>query len=238
MKVSVIVFLVSILKLSAFFLQVHHRKGIYVPVLRSTSEERITTATELLQGDSNISILRVANFIADVETTVKDRELEFKQKELEFKQRELEFKQREFDILTTAQQKEFEVENLKMQVLQAEKDIMAMKQTLTARGLLEYLLKAAKLEMGLKGNFNAADTSNALQNIQQGKVLAWRSKCLLDCANTSGIDIYTVYSELSQEIHGTPWSGPSLRVKKEVMHAKTFEFIICLAKQLGFDIEA
>ena len=105
------------------------------------------------------------------------------------KDRELEFKQREFDILTTAQQKEFEVENLKTQVLQAEKDIIMamMKQTLTTRGRLEYLLKAAKLEMGLKGKFNAADTFNALQNIQPGTVLAWRSKCLLDCANTSGI---------------------------------------------------
>jgi hypothetical protein len=85
MKVSVIVFLVSILILSAFFRHVHHREGIYVPVLRSTSEERITNATELLQGDSNISIWRVANFIADVETTAKDKELEFKQRELEFK---------------------------------------------------------------------------------------------------------------------------------------------------------
>jgi len=59
----------------------------------------------------------------------------------------------------------------------------------------------------------------------------------LNCAASSGIGVYEIYGELSNEIHGAPWAGPSLKILSSKMSEKTLAFIKCLAADMNFDIE-
>ena len=43
-------------------------------------------------------------------------------------------------------------------------------------------------------------------------------------------------SELCNEIHGAPWSGPSLKVYGKFMKKDTLTFIRCLAKDMSFNL--
>jgi len=56
---------------------------------------------------------------------------------------------------------------LELQLLIVNKELLQSKQAVTSRGILEYFLKGAQLELGIKGNFNAAAVCDALKKKQK-----------------------------------------------------------------------
>ena len=72
---------------------------------------------------------------------------------------------------------------------------------------------------------------------ESGQKLGPKSQILVNCAKAAGVNLYTVYAELSDEIHGHSWAGPSLRVVSKSMKEATLRFVICLAQCLDFSIE-
>ena len=62
------------------------------------------------------------------------------------------------------------------------------------------------------------------------------SKALVKCQGTEDIDLYKIYRELSSEIHGAPWSGPSLRVASKHMSKQAHKVIRCLADAMFIDV--
>jgi hypothetical protein len=59
-----------------------------------------------------------------------------------------------------------EQQKLKSEIQNLERNLLVSKGAATCRGIFEFVLKAAKEELQLKGNFNAAIVCNTLQ--QQG----------------------------------------------------------------------
>ena len=49
-------------------------------------------------------------------------------------------------------------------------------------------------------------------------------------------DLYAIYGQLSEAIHGQPWVGPAVRVNSS-LDPKTRTFIENIAKDLGIKIE-
>ena len=49
-------------------------------------------------------------------------------------------------------------------------------------------------------------------------------------------DLYKIYGELSNLIHGAPWSGPSLKIFPKNMTNDALELVRCLANDLDLEI--
>ena len=66
-----------------------------------------------------------------------------------------------------------------------------------------------------------------------------KTQKLINCHKSldSSQSIYDMYGELSKEIHGKSWSGPSLRVYSGSMDINIFKYIQCLSSYLGFVVE-
>lgn len=69
-----------------------------------------------------------------------------------------------------------------------------------------------------------------------GEVVGTKTGTLLKCSSGINNDLYDIFGELSLEIHGAPWSGPSVNVKSTLMSKEGKELIICLAKSLSFGV--
>ena len=50
-------------------------------------------------------------------------------------------------------------------------------------------------------------------------------------------DLYDIYGEFSDDIHGAPWNGPSILVNRTRMSDIAFNFISCLAASVGLECE-
>ena len=64
-------------------------------------------------------------------------------------------------------------------------------------------------------------------------VLQPNSQLLVKCAGSIE-DLYEVYGILCNEIHGHPWSGPSLKISS-ILPPDIINFIKCLSLTLRFD---
>lgn len=57
----------------------------------------------------------------------------------------------------------------------------------------------------------------------------------MDC--TDEVDkLYGYFGELSDRIHGGPWSFPSLKVTKQNMTAGCYNMVVCLAAKIKMEV--
>ena len=61
------------------------------------------------------------------------------------------------------------------------------------------------------------------------------SKALVKC-QSADVNLYKIYGELSIDIHGAPWSGPSLRVASHHMSKQAHNVILCLADAMFINV--
>jgi len=195
-----------------------------------TNNPSVMTAA-LMTMESEIKNLQVQK---DLE--IKNAKLEINNVKLEMKNENLAMKNQNLMELNT---KDLELKEMAVKISYFEKTLLESKQTATARGIFEFFLKECKIELGKTGAFNAKEVCIAIQSTAANdpQKLGPKSRILWNCATATNATLYEVYGELSDNIHGQPWSGPSLRVASKNMSKVTFELIRSLAKQLHFVID-
>ena len=92
------------------------------------------------------------------------------------------------------------------------------KDLLSSRGIFETALKLAAAELGLRGNFNAAETIKRIQSNGRGR---WRNvlvdatkKCFPGQAVRDTLD--QNYRTLSEDIHGQPWTINAVQLSDQL----------------------
>jgi hypothetical protein len=167
------------------------------------------TKRELEVKDKELELkLEVKDKELELKLEVKDKELEVKDKELELK---LEIKKRELEV------KDKELENLRTHLRFAEKEKLRANGLMTSRGIFERrIYEVASIDYGeKKKKTNVTEIcrkldSSTLSELLIDKPLAHRLK---DDASRCGVSrLADIYAKLSDEIHGYPWSGESVKV--------------------------
>ena len=142
--------------------------------------------------------------------------------------------------------RDHEIELLRREIVFLEADALSAKGLLTSRGIFEHALTTVHKEMGLRGHFNASST---IQNMFSPVQVVGKAKELLDiyrkCCPTQVDSLHSdaqkfyldLYSVLSSEIHGYPWSGPGVVVHAHLsLHPGAECVITGLASRLSLDV--
>ena len=84
------------------------------------------------------------------------------------------------ELSLTKENAKSEIKCLEMELVQVNKELLQSKQAVTSRGILEHFLKGSQIELGLKGNFNAAAVCEALK---KHKVIVLYAMLLIGFSN-------------------------------------------------------
>lgn len=181
---------------------------------------------------------------AEKQQLLQQKESELQQKELELQQKELEKENAELQLTLKLEKEKAELQVKLKEVQRAglEKELLGLQGLLTARGVIERVAQKAWEELKSqqlgKGTFNCQQTFNLLRKaeINKNTVGPW-SDILKDAA--LGCDppqfefnrtLSTCYMELSNEIHGQPWSGPGVRLSPRLTtHSRCIVEKLCQA---------
>jgi len=86
----------------------------------------------------------------------------------------------EKELALTKENAKSEIKCLEMELVHVNKELLQSKQAVTSRGILEHFLKGSQIELGLKGNFNAAAVCEALK---KHKVIVLYAMLLIGFSN-------------------------------------------------------
>ena len=108
-------------------------------------------------------------------------------------------------------------------MLKKDKELLGAKGLLTARGIFEFYIHQCFDELQKLGlttereKLKVSHTINKLDNLKIQAKLLPDGKCrrLLKAADDCNVKILSVYETLCKDIHGSPWSGPGVRVNNE-----------------------
>ena len=84
------------------------------------------------------------------------------------------------ELAMTKENAKSEIKCLEMELVQVNKELLQSKQAVASRGILEHFLKGSQIELGLKGNFNAAAVCEALK---KHKVIVLYAMLLIGFSN-------------------------------------------------------
>ena len=113
---------------------------------------------------------------------------------------------------------------------------------LTARGIYEQQLLKCLVEMkrlklcSSNMNFNATGVIMKIMELQANLPEGGPSVRLVKKAAECKSDLITLFSTLSKEIHGAPWSGPGIKVHLSQLRKEDQCLIQYLADDLGLEL--
>jgi hypothetical protein len=209
------------------------KKGFEQKLIEKDFEKKL----ELLQKEreKDIELLK-KDKDKDIELLKKDKDMLKKDKDNDIellkkdKDKDIELlkkdKDNELAIEKIISQKEIEIKNIQLE--QKEKELLGAKGLLTARGIFEFYIHQCFDELQKLGlanereKFKVSHTINKLNKPEiQAKMLP-NGKCrkLLKAADDCNVEIHSVYATLSNDIHGSPWNGPGVRVNSENLPQK------------------
>ena len=121
--------------------------------------------------------------------------------------------------------------------------MLGMKGLLTSRGIFENYLNTCMIEMKNasllkpKTKFNAALIIEKLNS--EEKLLPESGCCrkLLYEVASCGADLSDVYNSLSTEIHGAPWSGPSVRMYSSELRKESICILRFIASEMLLEVQ-
>lgn len=135
-------------------------------------------------------------------------------------------------------QSDSEVVNLRKQLLQ-EKGIMS------SRGIAEFYFEQCFQELGRLGLVKI--DKKWTMNDKIGIIMSYKEKCPENAFSTRKLhdqlekcnceELIGLYSELSHEIHGRPWSGESVKVMAEYLSRKYYCMIEFFASELKLSVD-
>ena len=205
--------------------------------------------------------------IKDKDVVGKEKEQLFKEKEQLFKEKEQLFNKRleDKDVLGKEKEQLFnkrledkdvlgkEIEQLfkekeqlfnklleakEVSINEKELESMTSKGLLTARGILEAMLRKCLIEMkvlGLVKETEKDNMTNIIQHLtQKEKHFPETSKCylLVQSAKRCGCDLQSLYVTLCSSIHGAPWYGSSIKIFSKALREED----TCLLKAIADDM--
>jgi len=121
---------------------------------------------------------------------------------------------------------------------QKELESMTSKGVMTARGILEAMLRKCLVEMkvlGLVKETEKVNITNIIQHLtQKEKHFPETSKCylLVQSAKRCGCDLQSLYLTLCNSIHGAPWYGSSIKIFSKALREED----TCLLKAIADDM--
>ncbi len=121
--------------------------------------------------------------------------------------------------------------------------MLGMKGLLTSRGIFENYLNTCMIEMKnanlLKSTtrFNAALIIEKLNSEEKRLPESGYCRRLLDEVANCGADLNDVYNSLSTEIHGAPWSGPSVRIYSSDLRKESTCILRFIASEMLLEVE-
>ena len=154
-----------------------------------------------------------------------------KQSEVAMKQSEVAIEAKDVAI----EAKDDLIRNLQQQLLMS-------RGLLTARGIYEQQLLKCLVEMkrlklcSSNMNFNATGVIMKIVELQANLPKGGPSARLAKKAAECKCDLTTLFSTLSKEIHGAPWSGPGIKVHMTQLKKEDQCLIQYLADDLGLEL--
>jgi regulator of protease activity HflC (stomatin/prohibitin superfamily) len=125
-----------------------------VSVLEAELERKFAEA----ELERKVSVLE-----AELERKVAEAELERKVAEAELERKVVEAEAERKVAEAKLEGKMKEVENLNSFLVLKERDLLMASEAVTSRGILEFYLKECAVELGVKGNFNAAKVCDEIK---------------------------------------------------------------------------
>ena len=151
------------------------------------------------------------------------------------KQNEATLKHNEATMKQSDVAKDELIRNLQQQLLMS-------RGLLTARGIYEQQLLKCLVEMkrlklcSSNMNFNATGVIMKIVELQANLPKGGPSARLAKKAAECKCDLTTLFSTLSKEIHGAPWSGPGIKVHLTQLRKEDQCLIQYLADDLGLEL--
>ena len=130
------------------------------------------------------------------------------------------------------------LEAKEVSINEKELENMTSKGLLTARGILEAMLRKCLIEMkvlGLVKETEKDNMTNIIQHLtQKEKHFPETSKCylLVQSAKRCGCDLQSLYVTLCSSIHGAPWYGSSIKIFSKALREED----TCLLKAIADDM--
>ena len=130
------------------------------------------------------------------------------------------------------------LEAKEVSINEKEKESMTSKGLLTARGILEAMLRKCLIEMKVLGLVKETEKDNMTNIIQhltkKEKHFPETSKCylLVQSAKKCGCDLQSLYVTLCSSIHGAPWYGSSIKIFSKALREED----TCLLKAIADDM--
>jgi hypothetical protein len=153
--------------------------------------------------------------------------------------------EKEIEILNKVKdhEKEIEILNKDNLINNLSRELLESKSSCTSRGILEYYLKAAFSELGLKGTYNSRTVCDSLisHRLTESSTRTYpKSEVILLALKKCNVEVsklYGIYGKLSEDIHGKPWSGPSVKIISNLLKEEEVCLIKSLSSDLGFIVE-
>ena len=194
---------------------------------KKLSAVSIDMADDYFQSQVN-SLLRenehLNKRLEEKDIVIKDKDVVGKEKEQLFKEKE-----QLFNKLLEAKE---------VSINEKELESMTSKGLLTARGILEAMLRKCLIEMkvlGLVKETEKDNMTNIIQHLtQKEKHFPETSKCylLVQSAKRCGCDLQSLYVTLCSSIHGAPWYGSSIKIFSKALREED----TCLLKAIADDM--
>jgi len=161
-----------------------------------------------------------------------------KQSEVAMKQSEVAIEAKDVAI----EAKDVAIEAKDELIRNLQQQLLMSRGLLTARGIYEQQLLKCLVEMkrlklcSSNMNFNATGVIMKIVELQANLPKGGPSARLAKKAAECKCDLTTLFSTLSKEIHGAPWSGPGIKVHLTQLRKEDQCLIQYLADDLGLEL--
>eukprot|EP00287_Rhodomonas_sp_CCMP768_P022841 CAMPEP_0202808642 /NCGR_PEP_ID=MMETSP1389-20130828/1148_1 /ASSEMBLY_ACC=CAM_ASM_000865 /TAXON_ID=302021 /ORGANISM="Rhodomonas sp., Strain CCMP768" /LENGTH=258 /DNA_ID=CAMNT_0049479031 /DNA_START=39 /DNA_END=815 /DNA_ORIENTATION=+ len=213
--------------------------------------------------DPTLWVKKAERFAAE-QSKITELALEFlhKDAELKVKDKDAELAVAKKDLELAVAKKDNEVKDAQLEKKDAEAELklvnhkyLQARGSMTSRGVLEYQLQGVAYDLSIQRRFNATQTCNEMDkalasaspNLPSGPWFQRLHSCYEQAkaahpgAPLAGLSMgeayRDLYGELSQEIHGSGWTGLNVKVLKSQLKPEHATLVECLVLNMGLQVD-
>jgi len=137
------------------------------------------------------------------------------------------------------------IEKKDSELMSKNKELLSSRGALTARGIFEFYVNSCVVELQKLGictlseKFNVSNIISKMSDKENQHKLPVDGYCikLLNMAKQSRVSLKDVYMQLSKDVHGSSWSGPSVLVYADTLSQQEKCFIELVADRMNLIIK-
>ena len=138
------------------------------------------------------------------------------------------------------QSKDETISVMRARIQEKENQVLGLKGLLTSRGVFENYMEFCLTELkslslvSSTQKFNVGLIIETMTKEQNSQKLPKDGHCrkIVEEARNCQADLKKVYSTLSREVHGSPWSGPGLKIRLDEMEEKDKCIVLFIANSM------